>query len=226
MAELNRPPNILQPYRKGLDWNPARVSEIAAALDRGNTGIAPPVAILPRLELCKQLVDGYEVATIGYLGNSYQNPQLLWGDGSQTTPGGSGTYTWPDATTGHAAPQNAALIFGYTADCFFDWGVNLFPVFQSGSIGGGGYDQTMRMVLDLLDADSNILTTATWNSYISTDIDSNYTVTQALTFDAKKINSFNAMRATAIVSGSWPSEYYWNASAALYFFLQNSARVG
>jgi hypothetical protein len=222
MAELNRPPNLLQPYRKGLDWNPARASELAAALDRGNTGIAPPVAILPRLELFKRFDDAFPLIEMAPgVGSPYVTPQLWWGDGSHTTYNHS-TYTWPDGSTGHALPKDATANFGFNGNSFFQWGINLFPYWSVGNGGpGSGITLVVSSNIDLLDASSNLLTRATYNITDSLDSSYNYTTNASVSYGTEKINSFNAIRASASISGYSP----FQISADLYYFLQGASQV-
>ena len=44
---LDRPPNVIPRFRKGVRFDAGRMNQLVEAINRTNTGIAPPVQVEP-----------------------------------------------------------------------------------------------------------------------------------------------------------------------------------
>ena len=169
--------------------------------------------------------------TLDVPGTGWISTYITAGDGSQFPDyywGGTGGWHWTDGTNGHAGPQYPDVDFGKTAYNVFQWGVNLYALFNIGlgtSSLTNSYTFTGTATIDLLDATGALLNQAVLNFTDTFDKPSQtVTATNALTLPTGAIGPFNRVRASfaatfggaAVASGS---------VSVLFFFLQAPVEI-
>jgi hypothetical protein len=191
-------------------------------------------------------------------------PFPVWVDSIQSIsqnpgvgPGWTSSFTtWADGTSdGHTNPKqtfglNWPISGGPRSNAlgFFQWNVNLFLSFYRGLSAilpqpNVALDRSIAETakIELLDANGNVLTTASWLSHehdtyppqVSPGMQENFTTDQAITLVTEIIPDFNAVRASVTATPlytypSGPSSGYFQAMSCvciLYFLLQKPEEI-